>query len=85
MKSGTVVGISGMDLVADADPGAEPAPNLPKGVMRKDSGSTYQYQVPSTTFQVLGIGILIGLPMKPGSMMYCSVSTVTLARVKLSE
>ena len=53
--------------------------------MRKESGSTYQYQVPSTSFQVLGTGTLIGLPMKPGSMMFCSHSTVALARVKLSE
>src|SRR5258708_3758013 len=62
-----------------------PAVILPNGEARNDSGSTYQYHLPSATFQVLGMGIFTGLSAKPGIMKYCSTTMVALARVKFSE
>src|SRR5476649_1536584 len=78
-KSGEVgiVGKAG----GTAFPPAFPAVILPKGVLRKDSGSTYQYHLPSTTFQVLPVGIFMGLSLKPGNITYCSTIIVALARV----
>src|SRR5215475_3012938 len=81
-KSG-VVGIAVGSPVGVA-PGA-PDFKVPNGVLSNSFLSTYQYHLPSTTFQVLGVGTCIGLSVKPGIATNCSQITTAFALVKSSE